>query len=191
MKIALILSGGILFCGAIVAASASSRFGYESAPYEVLLTDGKFEVRNYPALVVAEAPMDEGMDGGFRRLFNYISGKNDSGQKIAMTTPVFVEDRERRRVMSFVMPASFKIESLPKASDASVVVTEIPGGVFAVLRFSGSRSRGTEQSALEKLQKEMAARDLPVQSGPVYAYFDPPWIPSFLRRNEVMIRTLR
>ena len=26
-------------------------------------------------------------------------------------------------------------------------------------------------------------------SPPIYGYFDPPWTPAFLRRNEVMLRT--
>jgi len=30
---------------------------------------------------------------------------------------------------------------------------------------------------------------LSVLSPPVYGYFDPPWTPTFLRRNEVMLRT--
>jgi DNA gyrase inhibitor GyrI len=189
MKKILFATGGILLCGAVAAAYATSRLGYESAPYEVLLSDGKFEIRKYPPLLVAGAPMEGGMNMGFRRLFNYISGKNSTGEKIAMTTPVYVEQKEQDRTMSFVMPASFSLEDLPKANDPSVAISEMPGGIFAVLRFSGSRNSESEERVLQQLKGEMTARGLPVQSGPVYAYFDPPWIPPFLRRNEVMIRT--
>jgi hypothetical protein len=35
----------------------------------------------------------------------------------------------------------------------------------------------------------MTAADLRVLSPPVFAYFDPPWTPGFLRRNEVMLQT--
>ena len=35
----------------------------------------------------------------------------------------------------------------------------------------------------------MEAERLSVLSPPVYGYFDPPWTPAFLRRNEVMLRT--
>jgi hypothetical protein len=87
--------------------------GYESAPYKVVRSGGKFEVRDYPALMVVETPMasrGNGADGGFNRLFRFITGGNEAKEKIVMTAPV-------------------------------------------------------------------------------YAYFDPPWTPGFLRRNEVMLRT--
>jgi hypothetical protein len=35
----------------------------------------------------------------------------------------------------------------------------------------------------------MEAQKLNVLSPPVYGYFDPPWTPGFMRRNEVMLRT--
>jgi hypothetical protein len=42
---------------------------------------------------------------------------------------------------------------------------------------------------VSRLQAWLAAEKLSVLSPPVYGYFDTPWTPAFLRRNEVMRRT--
>ena len=65
----------------------------------------------------------------------------------------------------------------------------MPGGRFAVLRFSGGRSTKREAETLARLQTWLAAQGLKASASPMYGYFDPPWTPSFLRRNEVMLRT--
>ncbi len=73
----------------------TSRAGYESAEYTVVQSDGKFEVREYPdlMLVATKTKIDaQGRDGSFMKLFRYISGANQSEQKISMTTPVFMEN---------------------------------------------------------------------------------------------------
>jgi hypothetical protein len=64
----------------------------------------------------------------------------------------------------------------------------IPAGRFAVFGFSGSRSSRAEEDALQKLLSWMTTNGLASSEEPVFGYFDPPWTPSFLRRNEVMLR---
>ena len=100
--------GCLVVLGAL-AWSVTARAGYESAPYEVVESDGNIEIREYPDLVLAstEARLESrGNDGSFMRLFRYISGNNESGQKIEMTTPVFMEpdSPESKGQMGFVMP---------------------------------------------------------------------------------------
>jgi hypothetical protein len=150
---------------------------------------GKFEVRDYPTLAVVETSMAGNGDGaGFGRLFRFISGSNEKAQKIAMTTPVFMSGDDANRMMSFVLPSNLESGRIPQPADASVSVREIPPGRFAVLRFSGGRSANREATALNQLKIWMAAEGLRASSPPVFGYFDPPWTPSFLRRNEVMLR---
>jgi len=167
------------------------RGGYESAPYEVSRATGKFEVRDYPLLTVVETSMargSNGSDGSFNRLFRFISGGNETGEKIAMTTPVFMSGGETNATMAFVMPVKMKMGEVPKPSDGSVTVRELPSARFAVLRYSGGRNAKNEAESLERLRAWMKAEGLMEMSPPVYAYFDPPWTPSFFRRNEVMLR---
>lgn len=183
---------GLATLGSLIAAGCGTvRGNYESAPYRVVRASGEFEVRDYPLLTVAETPMARGgkeADGGFNRLFRFISGGNQSKQKIAMTTPVFMSGGDTNGTMAFVMPAKMKAGEVPKPSDGSVVVRELPAGRFAVLRYSGSRDARNEAEALKRLRSWMKQEGLKEVSAPVHGYFDPPWTPAFLRRNEVMTR---
>ena len=176
----------------VVAGCGVTRAGYESAPYKVVRSHGKFEVRDYPALRVVETPMSGGgsrADGSFNRLFRFITGGNEAKQKIAMTTPVFMSGGDSNATMAFVLPAKLKAGEAPKPTDDSVKVRELEAGQFAVLRYSGRRNANNEAETLGRLTNWMAAEGLRVLSPPVYGYFDPPWTPAFLRRNEVMLRT--
>lgn len=177
--------------GLLVAGCQATRAGYESAPYKVARSDGKFELRDYPALTVVQTPMADpnGSDGSFMRLFRFITGANEGKQKIAMTTPVFMSGSSTNLTMAFVLPAKLKTASVPKPADGALTVRELPAGRFAVLRFRGGRNTKNEADTLAQLQAWLERERLPAVSGPVYGYFDPPWTPAFLRRNEVMLRT--
>lgn len=178
--------------GVALAGFHVTRAGYASAPYKVVRSDGKFELRDYPALTVVETSMargGNGADSSFMRLFRFITGQNQAKQKIATTTPVFMSGSDSNATMAFVMPAKLKTAQVPKPSDAAVTVRELEPGRFAVLRFSGRRDAKSQSETVQELRTWMAAQGLKALSEPVYGYFDPPWTPSFLRRNEVMLRT--
>jgi hypothetical protein len=182
----------LIGAGLILVGCQTTRRGYESAPYQVVRTDGKFELRDYPSLAVVETPMaasGNSDDGSFMRLFRFITGGNEAKQKIAMTTPVFMSGNDTNRTMAFVLPAKLDAATAPKPTDGAVAVRELPGGRFAVLRFSGGRSAKRELETLARLQTWLTAQGLEASASPIYGYFDPPWTPSFLRRNEVMLRT--
>jgi hypothetical protein len=170
----------------------ATRSGYESAAYQAVRSSGRFELRDYPALMVVETPMTrtgKDADGSFMRLFRFITGGNEAKQKIAMTTPVFMSGSDTNRTMAFVLPAKLKAGTVPKPTDGALTVRELPAGRFAVLCFRGGRSAENEAAALQRLKDWMAADGLGVLSPPVYGYFDPPWTPGFLRRNEAMLLT--
>ena len=175
----------------ILAGCQATRAGYETAPYKVVRAEGKFELRDYPAMAVVETPMirsKNGSDGSFSRLFRFITGGNAAKQKIAMTTPVFMTGDESNSTMAFVLPAKLKTGEVPKPTDGAVTVRELPAGQFAVLRFRGGRKAANETEALEKLKAWVAQAGLKAEPAPVFGYFDPPWTPTFLRRNEAMFR---
>jgi len=104
------LAAMVGFVGVGMAAwTMTARAGYESAEYKVIESDGNIEIREYPDLMLAatDSKMDsQGRDGSFMRLFRYISGANEDEQKIAMTTPVFMQGEVGKTdvSMGFVMP---------------------------------------------------------------------------------------
>lgn len=192
LKLIVMIAGLGTLAGLNATGAGTARGGYESAPYQVVRASGKFELRDYPALTVVETPMTRGgseSDGSFNRLFRFITGGNEARQKIAMTTPVFMSGGETNATMAFVMPAKMKTGEVPKPSDGAVTVRERAAGRFAVLRYSGGRNADNEAESLERLRSWMKHEGLMELSTPVYGYFDPPWTPAFLRRNEVMVRT--
>ena len=181
----------LLACGALFFVGApAAQAGAAIPPNRVLRTDGDFELRAYPALMVVETPMAaDGSDDGFMRLFNYLRGHNEAKLKIAMTAPVLISGSATNRSMAFIMPAALATNQIPQPTDGSLHVRSWPGGCLAVLRYSGGRNSTLEKESLAKLQAWMAAQKLTILSGPVYGYFDPPWVPNFWRHNEVMLRT--
>ena len=175
----------------ILVGCQATRAGYESAPYKVVRSDGKFELRDYPTLTVVETPMAKanGSDGSFMRLFRFITGANEAKQKIAMTTPVFMSGNATNLTMAFVLPAKLPLDSVPRPADGALTVRELPAGRFAVLRYRGGQNAKKEAESLVRLQSWLKRESLPTPGRPAYGYFDPPWTPGFLRRNEVMLRT--
>lgn len=187
MKIMLLCLALAAVAGMVSAGCAAVRAGYDSAPYRVVRRDGKVEVREYSALVLVETPM-HGSDDSFMRLFRFIGGNNAAKQKISMTTPVFMSGTGTNATMAFVMPKNLSAGTTPKPNETAVSVRENSGGQFAVRRFSGSRNEKNEVKALAELQAWLARENLKSEGVPIYGYFDPPWTPSFFRRNEVMLR---
>ena len=176
----------------------TTRAGYESAEYKVIESDGEYEVREYPdlMLVATRTKIDaQGRDGSFMKLFRYISGANESDQKISMTTPVFMEnDKADSEVqMGFVMPKEVAVEGVPDPTGPDVTVNKRTGGRFAVLRFSGRLNAKLAKESEAKLRawmktKNLEADDSADSSGVESASYDPPFTPGPLRRNEVLIR---
>ena len=187
MKIAFMCLALVALAGLISAGCAAVRAGYDSAPYRVVRREGGIELRDYPALVWVETPM-RGANDSFMQLFRFIGGKNAAQQKISMTTPVFMAGEATNATMAFVMPKGMSAGQTPKPNEPGLSVREVGGSRFAVLRFRGGRSGKNETKALAELRNWLAREKLKSEGGPVFGYFDPPWTPSFLRRNEVMLR---
>jgi hypothetical protein len=169
----------------VVVMFAVTAMAIETPNYKTLEQDGKFEVREYPAMTVARTAMGE---GDFMRLFRYISGGNEAEQKIAMTAPVLVQHKGEESGMSFVVPREVAAGRVPAPKAGDVSVDEMPAAKFAVFTYSGRRTDKNEGEALEKLRSWMAKKNLRPEGDPIFAYYDPPWTLPFMRRNEVMLR---
>ena len=178
----------------------------EKAKYQVLESTENFELRQYDPRIVAETivegKFEEVGDQGFRLLYEYISGNNVKKQsismtapvtqaagseKIAMTAPVNQELAGEKWRITFLMPSDYTLETLPQPLDKRIKLKQEAGSLMAAIRYSGtwSQKRYEEKKAL--LQVEMDKRGLRPIGVPVWARYDPPFMPWFLRRNEVLI----
>jgi hypothetical protein len=128
------------------------------------------------------------MNGGFGQLFRYITGKNEGAEKIEMTSPVLIDTGKDGKTMSFIMPRKTVEKGVPKPAGDSVSLGKVEAARFAVLRFPGGRTTENEKAAIEKLTAWLEGQKIAGKGDPMFAYYDPPWTPVFLRRNEVMIR---
>lgn len=192
MKVYQILTPTIAIAALYLAPLATAgRDDYETPDYEVVESDGAFEVRDYPAMVVASAPMKSGDAKGnsaFMELFGYISGKNEAQQKIAMTTPVINSTEQGKQAMSFVVPKEVAKAGAPDANNGEIEIAERKGGRFAVYRYSGRWTEKNQAAATEKLMAWVKEQGLSVKGSVERASYDPPFTLPAFRRNEVMLR---
>ena len=182
----------------------------EEPPFRSVLKDGAFEIRDYPALVVAEVTVAGGQSAaasrGFRLLAAYIFGGNARRQSIAMTAPVAQEPVGEKIAMTapvvqtrapdawvvrFTMPRGYTLETLPRPNDARVRLRTTPPTKVAVIRFSGVAEPGNVAAKSAELSAWIQRRRLRPTGPAALAQYDPPWTLWFMRRNEVMIPVAR
>ena len=178
----------------------------EEPAFRSVLNEGAFEVRDYPALVIAEVSVSgdqkEAASKGFRLLAGYIFGGNKRRQSIAMTAPVAQAPKSEKIAMTapvtqiqsagewvvrFTMPSTYSMETLPEPNDPKVHLRVLPPTRFAVLRFSGLAAKDNVAAKTAELEKLAGTHHLRAIGSASLSQYDPPWTLWFMRRNEVMI----
>ena len=193
----------------IIFSGAHNTMAIEEAPYEVVKVEGSFEIRDYAPHILAETLVDGDFDeagsSAFRRLFSYISGDNRSQTKIAMTAPVSQQSGEKidmtapvgqqkagdQWVVSFMMPASYNMETLPAPDDPLVTLRQVPARRMATIRYSGFWSEKNYQKNKTKLDSWVQKEGLSVNGEPIWARYNAPFVPWFMRRNEILLPVSR
>ncbi|MEY3465390.1 MAG: heme-binding protein [Gammaproteobacteria bacterium] len=160
----------------------------EQPEYRVLESDGAFELREYQPYMLAETAVDASFltagNIAFGRLFRYISEK-----KIAMTAPVEQASSGGTYRVAFVVPRQFDRRSVPVPSDPRVTIREVPSRVVGAWRYSGRWTEENFRAAERSLREQLARRHLDPLPGDaaIIARYDAPFIPWFMRRNEVLL----
>ncbi|MFT5173426.1 MAG: hypothetical protein ACI8W7_001603 [Gammaproteobacteria bacterium] len=181
----------------------------EEAAYTVRESDDSFEVRDYAPHVVAETvvemSLEEAGDTAFGKLFRYISGDNRTRAEIAMTAPVSQQRPgekiqmsgavgqqrvEQGWAVSFMMPAASTLEALPVPDDPAVTLREVPARRVAVVRYSGFWSEEGYLRNKQQLESWIERKGLSIAGDAIWARYNPPITPWFLRRNEILIPVL-
>ena len=179
---------------------------YDSPGYAVAETLGDVEIREYEPYVVAETVVDGGLESagnqGFRVLAKYIFGDNRGSRKIAMTAPVSQEKADGMKIamtapvtqekagdrytIQFMMPSEYSLEELPEPNDSRITLREIPARRFAAVRYSGTWSKRNYQTNLDLLLGTLREAGYEPSGEPIWARYDAPFKPWFLRRNEIL-----
>jgi hypothetical protein len=179
----------------------------EEPKYTVVREYDGFEVRDYAPYLVAEVvvpgPAEEAGNQGFRILAGYIFGKNKGERRISMTAPVTQAPAPARiemtapvsqsavsggYIVQFKMPGEYSLQTLPEPLDPQVKLKEVPGGRYAVIRYSGSWSEGNYAEHLAKLERSLEAAGLRTTGSPIYSRYNAPYVPWFMRRNEIWLK---
>lgn len=178
----------------------------EEVKYTVLEKEGNFEIRHYEPHIVAETIVEGDFDAvgneGFRRLFRYISGDNQKKLKISMASPVSQEKKSEKIPMTapvnlqkaggkwsvtFLMPADYTINTLPEPNDGRIILREIPSRSIAAIKYSGTWSKSRYENHKALLIQMVNRKNLKPAGEYIFARYNPPFMPWFLRRNEVLV----
>jgi effector-binding domain-containing protein len=201
------LSIRIMLAASVVIFGALDAMAIEEAKYSVLTKDNNFEIREYAphilAETVVEGDLEEAGEKAFGRLFSYISGENRTRVKVAMTAPVSQEPKgekikmtapvgqervqEKSWSVSFTMPSSYTLDTLPEPEDPKVKLRRVPARRIAAVRYSGFWSEKGYLRHKSELESWIREKGLTIIGDPIWARYNPPWTPWFLRRNEILI----
>lgn len=179
----------------------------EEPKYSVLKEYENFEIRNYASYLVAEVDIEgsynKSGNEAFRILAGYIFGDNQSSTKMNMTAPVESEAIQSSEKMNmtapvfsnknfngytyrFVMESKYTQETLPVPNNSKIRITEIKDRVMAVISFSGRWSQKNFEKHEQILVNDLKNEGIGVASEAIYARYNAPFTPWFLRRNEIM-----
>lgn len=160
----------------------------ESAKFTLIKKEKDFEVRLYNEISLAMSKENDFRGySGFNEAFDYISGSNDQNRKISMTTPVINELNQDSMTMAFVMPSDIPFEDLPKPRSHRLSMIKKENMAFASIRFSGTVCPTLLEKKKKELTEWMNANDLIPGSVIWLARYNPPFIPGFLKHNEILI----
>ncbi len=162
---------------------------YETHKYETLLSDGNFEVRLYSPVLKAKTYSSKGSSNNFGKLFRYISGYNETNQKISMTTPVYMKDDEKGSMMEFVLPSKFNMNnvSMPKSENIEIYLDK--GGYYATIQYGGYSNQYKREKYTKALIEKLKTNNIVLNGDFLYLSYDSPY-KFYGRRNEVIVSVI-
>lgn len=176
--------------------------------FTILNKKGNIETREYAPYLTAEVNVKgerkQAINKGFRILAAYIFGDNTkqnniemtapvsqtAGTKIDMTAPVIQQGDSDEWTVSFVMPAEYTEATLPKPKNPEINIISHPATKMIVIKFSGRSTTKNIQKHQHQLLEYIADNNLAVNSKAIYAFYNPPWVLPFFKRNEVMLQLI-
>lgn len=181
----------------------------EKPEYEIIAETDEYEIRRYAPYIVAETVVegsfDEAGDDAFRILAGYIFGGNQAGAKMRMTAPVesrpsdegvqmnmtapvlSSEDDAKRFTYGFVMEKKYSLDTLPEPNDSRVSFRQVSSRYVAARRYSGRWTEKNYDSNKQALVEALKEDGVVAIGAPLLARYNPPIMPWFMRRNEILL----
>ena len=159
----------------------------EEAKYDVVKSNEIYELRKYSDRLAVQA-LNTNQNNSFRKLFNYISGDNETNEEIKMTIPVTQMEKKGNMTMQFYLPSKFNKDNVPNPSSSDVEIVNIEGGYYAVISYSGRASDKNFIKHKEILENELKKDNISIKSPAIKASYNSPFTLPMLRRNEAMFK---
>lgn len=165
---------------------------FETIKYKVIKKTGRIEIREYDDFLLASTKsiINEKQDSGFMNLFNYISGDNDNSEKISMTTPVVTYREKDELVTGFYVPSKYREENIPRPKK-NVFINKLKYSVYGVIKFSGRWTDKNFDKHDDLLVNYLLKENYEILSARYILRYQPPFVPWFLRRNEIAYQVRR
>ena len=157
----------------------------EEAKYDVVKLNETYEIRKYSDRLAIQA-LNTNENNSFRKLFNYISGDNETNEEIKMTVPVTQMKKKGNMTMQFYLPSKFNKDNVPNPSSTDVKIVNIERGYYAVIRYSGRASDKNFIKHKEILENELTKDNISIVGSAIKATYNGPFTLPMLRRNEAM-----
>jgi len=167
--------------------SYSNVMANEEAKYDVVKSNEIYEIRKYSDRLAVQA-LNTNENNSFRKLFNYISGDNETNEEIKMTIPVTQMKKKGNMTMQFYLPSKFNKDNVPNPSSSDVVLVNIEGGYYAVIRYSGRASNKNFIKHKEILKNELKKDNISIEGPAIKASYNSPFTLPMLKRNEAMFK---
>jgi len=165
--------------------SYSNVMANEEAKYDVVKLNETYEIRKYSDRLAIQA-LNTNENNSFRKLFNYISGDNETNEEIKMTVPVTQMKKKGNMTMQFYLPSKFNKDNVPNPSSTDVKIVNIERGYYAVIRYSGRASDKNFIKHKEILENELTKDNISIVGPAIKATYNGPFTLPMLRRNEAM-----
>ena len=157
----------------------------EEAKYDIVKSNEIYEIRKYSDRLAVQA-LNTNENNSFRKLFNYISGDNETNEEIKMTIPVTQMENKGNMTMQFYLPSKFNKDNVPYPSSSDVKIVNIEGGYYAVIRYSGRASNKNFIKHKEILENELKKDNILISGSAIKASYNSPFTLPMLKRNEAM-----
>ena len=191
MKILFITIGVLLTAFVIIQIFAiRGQSNIETYPYAINKKYDTFEIRKYEATLFTSVKLStseykDASSKGFSILAGYIFGKNESNEKMSMTSPVTMS-LEDSITMMFMVPKGFTKETLPQPDQSQIKFIEEPEKTVAAINFGGWADDEKIEKYKKILKSALDAEEIAYTDQFFFFGYNPPY-QFFNRKNEVIV----